>query len=47
VLTGSSTEIITPTVRRSLRRSLYWSVAVVGLLAFAALMAAAAAMRLR
>lgn len=40
VLAGSSTEIITPTVRRSLRRSLYWMVAIVALLAFGVLMVA-------
>lgn len=40
VLAGSSTEIITPTVRRSLRRSLYWAVAIVALLAFGLVMVA-------
>ena len=40
MIAGSSTEIITPTVRRSLRRSLYWSVAVVALLAFGLVMVA-------
>jgi hypothetical protein len=40
VLAGSSTEIITPTVRRSLRRSLYWAVAIGALLAFGLVMVA-------
>ena len=40
VLAGSSAEIITPTVRRSLRRSLYWTVAIVALLAFGLVMVA-------
>ena len=38
VLAGSSSEIITPTVRRSLRRSLYWAVAIVALLTFGVVM---------
>ena len=40
VLAGSSTEIITPTVRRSLRRGLYWAVAIGALLAFGLVMVA-------
>lgn len=38
VLAGSSTDIITPTVRRSVRRSLYWAVAIVALVAFGIVM---------
>lgn len=38
LLAGSSNEIVTPTVRRSLRRSLFWTIAVVGLLGFGLLM---------
>lgn len=37
---GSSGDIITPTMRRTLRRSLYWTVAIVGLLGFGLVMAA-------
>ncbi|MBX9472769.1 DUF4350 domain-containing protein [Microcella sp.] len=40
VFAGSSTEIITPTVRRSLRRGLYWAVAIGALLAFGLVMVA-------
>jgi hypothetical protein len=40
MLAGSSTEIITPTVRRSLRRGLYWAIAVGALLAFGLVMVA-------
>jgi len=37
-LAGSSGDIITPTVRRTLRRSLYWAVAIVALLVFGLIM---------
>jgi hypothetical protein len=39
-IAGSSGDIITPTVRRTLRRSLFWTVAIVALLAFGFVMVA-------
>ncbi len=39
-IAGSSGDIITPTVRRTLRRSLFWTIAIVALLAFGFVMVA-------